>query len=63
LEEKTLEEVNIGFLTIKVIVGFATIFFIKKFIYLLLYIKEINFILLNRINLLKTTFKLFTLKE
>jgi hypothetical protein len=58
-----LEEVNIGFLTIKVIVGFATIFFIKKFIYLLLYIKEINFILLNRINLLKTTFKLFTLKE
>jgi len=63
LEEKTLEEVNIGFLTIKVIVGFATLFFIKKFIYLLLYIKEINFILLNRINLLKTTFKLFTLKE
>jgi hypothetical protein len=63
LEEKTLEEVNIGFLTIKVIVGFATIFFIKKFIYLLLYIKEINFILLNRINLLKTTFKLSTLKE
>ncbi|MED3860759.1 hypothetical protein [Priestia megaterium] len=58
-----MEEVNIGFLTIKVIVGFATIFFIKKFIYLLLYIKEINFILLNRINLLKTTFKLFTLKE
>jgi len=63
LGEKTLEEVNIGFLTIKVIVGFATIFFIKKFIYLLLYIKEINFILLNRINLLKTTFKLSTLKE
>ncbi|MBQ4870761.1 MULTISPECIES: hypothetical protein [Priestia] len=58
-----MEEVNIGFLTIKVIVGFATIFFIKKFIYLLLYIKEINFILLNRINLLKTTFKLSTLKE
>jgi uncharacterized membrane protein YcaP (DUF421 family) len=28
LEEKTLEEVNIGLLTIKVIVGFATLFFI-----------------------------------
>lgn len=28
MEEKTLEEVNIGFLTIKVIVGFATLFFI-----------------------------------
>lgn len=28
MEEKTLEEVNIGLLTIKVIVGFATLFFI-----------------------------------
>jgi len=28
LEEKTLEEVNIGLLTIKVIVGFATLFII-----------------------------------
>ncbi len=28
MEEKILEEVNIGFLTIKVIVGFATLFFI-----------------------------------